>query len=307
MQQSPRLIAIDIDGTLLPPEGKITQRTIDALLRVQEAGIHIAIATGRRHCYALRVLREIGLAPHNTLISSNGAVLRNFNHELLHRSTLSRDTSLWLAQHLADFRNTLVLTFDLVDQDGEDARGALVVEHLDQLHQSISRWMIANEPYISHVNPIEDALTGDSPIQAMLCGTIDHMQQAEAHLLAHEHVYSANHDALERLHTARVAIHRTEYPERDLCIVDILPAGCSKGIALERLARSLNLPMGQTLAIGDNWNDLSMLQTAGSAALMSNAPPDLLALSRRHGWRVLPSHAEEGVAYLLEDLLGTAK
>ncbi|MGO4212833.1 HAD family hydrolase, partial [Terriglobus sp. YAF25] len=109
------------------------------------------------------------------------------------------------------------------------------------------------------------------------------------------------------LHTARVAIHRTEYPERDLCIVDILPAGCSKGIALERLARSLNLPMGQTLAVGDNWNDLSMLQTAGSAALMSNAPPDLLALARRHGWRVLPSHAEDGVAQLLEDLLGTAK
>ncbi|MGO4212060.1 HAD hydrolase family protein, partial [Terriglobus sp. YAF25] len=44
MQQSPLLIAIDIDGTLLPPEGKVTQRAIDALLRAQEAGIHIAIA-----------------------------------------------------------------------------------------------------------------------------------------------------------------------------------------------------------------------------------------------------------------------
>ncbi|WP_263409077.1 HAD-IIB family hydrolase [Terriglobus tenax] len=303
----PRLIAIDIDGTLLPPEGRITPRATEALLRAEQAGIHIAIATGRRHCYALRVLREVGLGVHNTLISSNGAVLRDFNHQLLHRSTLALDTSLWLTQHLLDYRDTLVMTFDLVGPDGEDERGALVVEHLDHLHQSIERWMIANEPYIARIDPIEDALTGNEPIQAMLCGTIAHMQQAEAHLLSHEHVYATNHDPLERLHTARIAIHRTEYAERDLCIVDILPAGCSKGIAITRLAQDLNIPIEDTLAIGDNWNDLSMLQAAGSAALMSNAPPELRTLAQRNGWPILPPHSQDGVAWLIENLLATAQ
>lgn len=307
MQKTPRLIAIDIDGTLLPSAGQISPRTRQALLRTQDAGIHIAIATGRRHCYALRVLRDLGLAPHNTLISSNGAVTRDFRHQLLHRDTLDLGTSLWLAQHLTDFRNALVLTFDLVGPDGEDARGALVVEHLDHLHQSISRWMSANESYIAHVNPIESALHGEPPIQAMLCGTIDYMRRAEAHLLAHEHVYAANHGPLERIHTARVAIHRTEYPERDLCMVDILPPGASKGIALQRLATRLNIPLQDTLAIGDNWNDLSMLQTAGSAALMSNAPPDLLDLAFEKKWPILPAVAEDGVAQHLEQLLATIR
>src|ERR1700685_4251005 len=68
-------------------------------------------------------------------------------------------TALWLCAHIEEFRNALVLTFDRVGPDGEDTRGALVVEHLEELHSSIGRWMAANEPYIAHVNPIEDALS----------------------------------------------------------------------------------------------------------------------------------------------------
>ena len=58
---------------------------------------------------------------------------------------------------------------------------------------------------------------------------------------------------------------RTEYPARDLSILDLLPRGVSKGWALERLARRLGMDRKETMAIGDNWNDVDMLEWAGQA------------------------------------------
>ena len=82
------------------------------------------------------------------------------------------------------------------------------------------------------------------------------------------------------------ALHRTEYPERDLSIVDILPAGCSKGSALLRLAEERGVKAEEILAIGDNWNDVSMLEVAGRAVLMGNAPEDLKTMAAERGWVV---------------------
>jgi len=299
------MIAVDLDGTLLSSEARVSPRNLAALLAAQAAGIHIAIATGRRHCYAMRVLRQLGLAAHNTLISSNGAVTRTLDHRQLDRMHLPAATALWLCEHIRDYRNALVVTFDRVDPDGEDASGALVVEHLDELHASIGKWMTANEPYIAQVDPIEQALQGDPPIQMMLCGTLDRMRRAEARLLEHEGVSAEGIAPLDRIHTAEVALHRTEYPERDLCIVDILPAGCSKGAALLRLARAHDVETEEILAIGDNWNDVSMLEAAGSAVIMANAPADLKQMAHQRGWQIGLDHNHDGVAATLEDLLQT--
>ncbi len=205
---------------------------------------------------------------------------------------------------MREFRSTLVLTFDRVGADGEDTRGALVVEKLEDLHASIGAWMKANDAYIEHVIPIEDALTDDAPIQMMLCGTLARMRLAEARLLEHEGVNPVGVTPLERIHTAEVAIHRTEYPERDLCIVDILPAGCSKGTALLLLADSLKIRSEEIFAIGDNWNDVSMLEAAGGALLMANAPVGLKEMAKERGWAIGGHHNEDGVAIGIEDRLG---
>ena len=310
---TPKLIALDMDGTLLGLDARVSPRNLAALQRAQAAGILIVIATGRRHCYAMRALRNLGLSPKTLIVSSNGAVTRTIDAHLLHRTFLPIPTATWLCSHLEGFRETLVLTFDRVGPDGEDTRGALVVERLDHLHNSIARWMEVNAPYIAHINPLELSLAAlspdEAPIQAMLCGTIPHMRRAEARLLQHEGVTSdhSDHAALppqtSRVHTHSVAIHRTEYPDRDLCIVDILPAGCSKGHAITRLAAGHSIPRAQVLAIGDNWNDVSMLEAAGQAALMSNAPADLLAHAATRPWQLLPAHHEDGVAHLLESFL----
>ena len=111
-------------------------------------GIEVVVATGRRHCYAMRQLRGLGLREEDALISSNGTVTRTLGTTLMERNLMPRETALWLCGHVDEFRNALVMTFDKVGPDGEDARGALVVEHLEELNGSIGRWMVANEPYI---------------------------------------------------------------------------------------------------------------------------------------------------------------
>ena len=156
-----RMIALDLDGTLLGADGRVGTRNLAALKAAEDAGIVVAVATGRRHCYALSVLRGLGLKAETLLVSSNGAVVRDFASRLMERTLMDVATAVWLCGYLGEFRNALVVTFDKVSADGEDARGALVVEELEDLTASIGRWMAANEPYIEHVRPIENALRGE--------------------------------------------------------------------------------------------------------------------------------------------------
>jgi len=286
------------------------------------------VATGRRHAYAMRVLRPLELPPSCTLISSNGATTRTLGSRaasiptaLISRAHLPTETALWLCSHLGEYRNALVLTFDTVAADGpnhgDDTRGALVVEHLENLQQSITRWMEANAPYIAHVNPIENALAhadpleqslapANPPIQAMLCGTVERMRAAEAHLLSDPRVVAVGHTENELEPHHEIALHRTEYPARDLSILDILPAGCSKGAALLAYAATRGIQASEILAIGDNWNDVSMFQAAGAAILMDNAPDDLKELAHARGWQIGPSNRDDGVAIAIEDALALA-
>jgi hydroxymethylpyrimidine pyrophosphatase-like HAD family hydrolase len=328
------MIAIDMDGTLLGEDGQVSRRNLAALLAAQAAGVHVVVATGRRHSYAMHILGPLGMHPNSVLISSNGTVTRTLGSgtgaqhshpsQLIARTQLPLPTALWLCGHLGEFRNALVLTFDRVGANGEDTRGALVVEHLEELNASIGRWMAANEPYIAHVNPIEDALDADltdAPIQAMLCGTVERMARAEARLLEHPGVHASGHLATNpddpsglqtkasggQLEPAPIlTLHRTEYPSRDLSILDILPAGCSKGAAILALAATHGIDPTQILAIGDNWNDVSMLEIAGSAVLMANAPEDLKALARTRNWRIGLANTHDGVAEAIEAALGVA-
>jgi hypothetical protein len=253
---------------------------------------------------------------------------------LLARTHLPHATALWLCGHIRgegdlDFRNALVLTFDRTQTDGEDSRGALVVERLDHLTASISRWMAANEPYLVQVHPIERALAdpSDPPIQAMLCGTLQRMARAEARLLEHPGVVVSGHPSecsgapsiavssrwvgdnnshTPNEHNHSLTLHRTEYAARDLSILDILPAGCSKGAALLTLARARDIDPAEVLAIGDNWNDVSMLQAAGRAVLMDNAPEDMKTLARASGWSIAPSNRDDGVARAIESTLSAS-
>ena len=312
----PCIIAVDIDGTLLNSQGQVSSRNRAALHAAHAAGVEVVIATGRRHAYAMRVLRDLSLCEAN--------VIRTVGADLIHREHLPLETARWLCTEAGSFRDTLVFTFDNVGPDGEDRRGALVCEALHTLHRSVDGWMRANAPYIAHVDRIEHALGGaprsrrsaatavavaepeeadvppQAPIQAMLCGTVARMAEAEALLSRHPAVTAVGQPEFPG---CEIVLHRTAYPERDLAILDILPAGCSKASALAHLAALRGCTLAEVLAIGDNWNDLPMLEAAGRAVLMANAPPELHALAREHGWGIGPGNDEDGVAIAIEAAL----
>ncbi len=153
------------------------------------------------------------------------------------------------------------------------------------------RGMKTNRKAIEVVKPLESALVdGEDPIQGMAAGSIGMMKDAEKALKASE--WGAECEAV-----------RTEYPARDLSILDLLPPGISKGWALERLAARLGVDRQEIMAIGDNWNDATMLEWAGQGIVMANAAPELRALAKTLGWKEAPSNDEDGVAVVLEAAL----
>jgi Cof subfamily protein (haloacid dehalogenase superfamily) len=283
-----KLIAIDIDGTLMPSTGpRISPRNCAALQAAEAAGIEIVIATGRRQAYAMPLIAQVGLDENSVMISSNGAVVRGFDGHLLDRRFLPVETARQLCVALRGY-GTMVFTFD------REGTGALVIESLQQLHARIDRWVEANRPYLLEVQPIERAFdAGEEPIQGMLCGTIAEMMAAEKHLLLSDVA-------------GQIAIHRTEYASRNLSILDLLPPGCSKGAALHSLASIRGLERDQIMAIGDNLNDLEMLEYAGRAVVMANSGEEVLALARRRGWEITASNDDDGVALAVEEVVRRA-
>ncbi len=272
-----RLLVTDIDGTLLNPQFRISELDRCAIQAAHERGIHIVLATGRRHDYALPVAHELGVPV--WMISSNGALIRSSSGETFFFDRLPAVTARRLIHYMDDFRGHAVLTFD------RPSRGALVLERVDELHQSISRWIQHNSSHIQYVIPLEDALTED-PIQAMYCGSVAFMETVQGRL--------NQADFLNEM-----TILRTQYDARDLCILDILNRDCSKGHALRRLAEHYGIPREQIMAIGDNYNDLEMLEFAGLPVIMGNASEEL----KQNGWKVTKSNAENGVAEALRMVL----
>jgi Cof subfamily protein (haloacid dehalogenase superfamily) len=273
-----RLLAIDIDGTILNPEFVISKADLAAIRRAHHQGIEVVLVTGRRHAFALPVAQQFGFDL--WLISSNGAITRSLTGETFHRDLLAAGTCRRLCLAMKNFRGSTVLTFDL------ERKGAIVLERMDELTTVIQRWLEKNLPYIDFVIPIEDSLTAD-PVQAMFCGSMGRMQRALAELEA---------SGLQK----EITILRTEYPARDLSIVDILTFGCSKGHALERWANHRGVPREQVMAIGDNYNDVEMLAFAGRPFIMGNASPGL----RSRGWTVTLPNDQNGVAAAIEQVLG---
>lgn len=280
-----RLVAIDMDGTLLPTFAqKINERTAQALRSAQEAGVTVAIATGRRTNYTAPLLEGLGLRADTPLITSNGAVIRTLGGESIDRSHMEARVCRGLCGLLREF-GAVVFTFD------RPGRGELVLEELEQTHGRISLWIEANRNAIEVVKPLENALPdGEDPIQGMVTGTIARMREAEKTLKASD--WNSSCECI-----------CTEYPARDLSILDLLPPGISKGWALERLATRLGIDRKETMAIGDNWNDVDMLEWAGQAVMMGNAAVELRTMAKMRGWKQAPPNDQDGVAQVLEAAL----
>ena len=275
-----QLIAVDIDGTLLDSHGALPRRNVAALARASAAGIEVVLATGRRFDFARPIFEQIAghLPGPLTLILSNGALVKRHDGQTLVRHLLPRDIAREVLANVPEHRSTAAVLFDRLRE------GQIVYEAVDWHHPVHGRFFDANRAFISEVAPLEAALTED-PIQVMFTGGCIEMRRL--------------YDRLRLPSGAPYAVALTEYAHRDFSLVDIIREGCSKGTALREWAAARGIDPAAVMAIGDNLNDLQMLEFAGHPVLMGNAVPELKA----RGWAVTASNDEAGVARAIEERL----
>jgi len=267
-----RLLALDIDGTLLDTEGRIPAANRDAIARAIDAGVEVALATGRRYEFARPIFES--LPGPLTLILSNGAIVKAHDGRTLIRNLLPRKTACAVLAGCPEHRASAAVVFD------RPREGQVIFEAIDWEHPRHRRFFEANRPFLAEVVPLEDCLTED-PIQVMFSGGCVEMRTL--------------FERLQQLADG-FSVALTEYMHRDFSLVDIVTAGCSKGSALQAWAGERGFTRDEVMAMGDNLNDLQMLEFAGTAVLMDNALPELKA----RGWAITGSHNDAGVAQAID-------
>ena len=265
-----RLVAIDIDGTLLDSRWQLPDRNREAICAAVDAGVEVAIVTGRRYDFARPVIDLLPCPV--TAIVSNGAIVRSPSGATEVRHLLPHAVARTVLDATRASRDGAALIFDR-PRDGQ-----VVFERIDWTHPNRRGYAERNREFIAEVDPLESALTED-PIQVMFNGSV-----AEMRGLA---------DLLRALPLSPAfAVAVTEYVGRDFSLVDVLPAGCTKGATLTEWARRQGYRRDEIMALGDNLNDLEMLEAAGFPVVMANAVPALLD----KGWPVTASNDDAGVA-----------
>ena len=270
-----RLLALDIDGTILDSDGHIPTANRDAIARVIDAGVEVALATGRRYDFARPIFEK--LPSPLTLILSNGAIVKTCDGETRMRSLLPRETARRVLADVPRHRESAAVVFD------RPREGQVVFEAINWEHPRHQRFFAANRPFLSEVVPLENCLTED-PIQVMFSGGCVEMRHLFGFLQA------AGADC---------SVALTEYAHRDFSMVDVVRAGCSKGSALGAWSQHRGFARTEVMAMGDNLNDLQMLEFAGTPVLMGNA----LAELKTRGWPVTATNDEAGVARALEQYI----
>jgi Cof subfamily protein (haloacid dehalogenase superfamily) len=273
MPQRIRLLALDIDGTLLRSDKTIAPRTRAAIDGARARGVRLVLVTGRRYPSARRVALELGgdvpLVLHNgALVIEGGRVLRC--------CPLARD----VARRTIEIGRACGL--EPVLHCGASGEGLLLVSAGATRSSLVAYYLERSRDEVRVVPDLVAALDSEVAIQVMFGGT------------------RADTDTLRALLAERLVgcarLERTVYPATGLVLLDVVDPGVGKAEALAFVQRRWAIGGDETLAIGDNWNDREMVAAAGLGFVMGNADPELLAL----GLPSLPTNDEDGVAWAVE-------
>ena len=263
-----RLIGIDVDGTLLDSRGHLPPANREAIGEAVAAGIHVALVTGRSYPYARPVVDSLPDAV--TLIVSSGAVERSMDGKVLARRLLDRRVAHTVLDATRIYRDHAALIFD------RDESNQIVFETMNWEHPGRKHYWLRNQHLIGQTVPLEDALTED-PIEVMFNGAAQAMRALTGSL---------------QFGAGEYAVSLTEYVQRDFSLIDITSPTATKGRALAWRAEQLGLGRDEVMAVGDNFNDLEMLQYAGTPVVMANAVDEL----KQRGWHIAPHQDEAGLA-----------
>lgn len=261
---------MDIDGTLLDSRHELPGANLDAVCDAAKRGIEIVFVTGRRFDFACPVAQHFSCDI--TLVVNNGALIKSKSGETHLRHLLPSALAHDVLAATREFRPGAAVIFD------RPLKNQVIFEQIDWEDPVSAGYYRRNREFISECVPLEECLSED-PIQVMFVGSVARGRAALAALCA-----------MPR--SAEFSLAHTEYEQRDLSILDVIEAGCSKGAALAEWARRRGIAREEIMAIGDNWNDRDMLEFAGLPVVMGNSVDGLKSL----GWAVTLSHDDAGVA-----------
>jgi Cof subfamily protein (haloacid dehalogenase superfamily) len=269
-----KLIALDIDGTLLTPGGELTLRNAAAINLARRLGVQIVLVTGRRFNSARELVQRLELDV--PLVSHNGALTKNIETlETLDYHPLDTETA------RAIIRIGRECGADMICCDDPDGLGKMIIEGISRGNKALHRYL---DKYRDSVVEVPDLLEylDHPPIQMMFSGGCDPMEKFAEELGA----------AIG----AGLQLFKTRYRSVDLTILDALSVTASKGASLAKVAQSHGIPREEIMAIGDNHNDLTMLHYAGLGVVMANAEDEL----KQMGFELTSSNEEDGVAAAIE-------
>lgn len=271
---APRVLALDIDGTLLNSRREISPRNHAAIAAAEEAGVRIALVTGRRYPAAKRIADLLPGRP--ALVLHNGGLV-------IEESVAIRVRPLARQSAIAVLSFAKGVGADPVVHFGHAGEGLLFVENASPSHTLLAYYLSRSHPDVRVVENLEAAVAAreDDPLQVMFGGSMREMSELAV--------------AIEQ-RGFEISALRTVYPKDDLSLIDVVAPTVDKSEALAFLCARWGVAIDEVLAIGDNWNDRQMLLSAGRGCVMGNAEPELRAL----GLEVLPGNDDDGVAYAVE-------
>ena len=282
-----KLIAIDMDGTLLTPEHSISPRTILAINKALEQGIQVVIATGRAFYEAHAIVREYDL--NLPYICLNGAQVRNDQHEVvvnypLNSELVAHATDIFKSEDLfyqvytdrAIYTTSIEKDIDIFIELAEQSGGSPDVGKIRRLMRERLEKTSLKE--VSDYREIYER--EDEEILKFLAASASMPKLVRAKNYLHE--------------IDEFAVSASSYGN-----IELTHRSAQKGIALEKMAAELNVALKDAMAIGDNLNDISMLKRAGTAVAMGNATSEVKAIADV----VTGTNIEDGVAVAIENVL----
>lgn len=266
MNRRPKLIATDLDGTIVAHYGDISQRTINVFRQADEMGIEIFFVTGRPPRWMPEIQEAFGIG---SAICGNGAMLYDLHAgRVLEEWLLSVDAQLETVKRL---RSSIPgITFS--------------VETSEYFHREkayIPRWDVGLDNV--GVANIEEIMT---------VSALKLLARCSAQELSSDEMLAIAHRDLDGLVTVT---HSNPYDS----LLEISALGVSKGSTLEKMANRLGISAEDSVAFGDNPNDFSMLAWAGRSYAMADGHPD----AKLYAKEIALAHTDDGVAIILEELL----
>src|SRR5258707_526823 len=267
------LIAIDIDGTLLTSQNRISSSIFPLLRVVEERGIGVTLITGCPEATAGPLMKELGLSL--PFVTSGGAQITDGKTGA---SVASFRLELETVRKLAELGREFGVRLMTMERQYLNFEGN--IEDLGMVHEAVDIHLGNGERIRTRIIPVEDIVQASpTPLKLTLSDQPERLRPVEAKLRASNlPVYST--------FSSPIYLESTNVQ-------------ANKGTALQLLARHLNIPMQRVLAIGDSPNDISMLKVAGLAVAMGNAGPAVREVAQL----VAPSNDEDGVSWVLQEVV----